>query len=486
MLPGRSPHDREILRLALPALGTLAAEPTYLLVDTAMVGHIGGDGSGQALAALALAASILGTVAMLGIVTTYATTAAVARLHGAASRDSGHDVALRQLAAQTLWLGLAIGVAGVLVVVALGPWWIEALGGRGETADDAARYLRIAAPGLGFALFSMAAQGWLRGTGNLRTPLLIVLLGNVINVVLNPILIFGLDLGLDGSAVATLIGQVTMGALFVRLLWQGSAAPSLTASPPAPASADPTDTLGIVAVSKPLATEPTVSGGPVAPSIRRPSLVLLRRLGSTGSYLLVRGVALQLAFVVASAMAARSGEPALAAHQIGWQLFLFVALVLDAIAIAGQVLIGRALGAERVDEALDASRRMVLWTVGFGLLVGLLLLVAREPILHAFTDASAVREQAREMWPLFCLMIPFGAAVFAFDGILIGAGDARFLALGMVASAAVGIPVMLVLHSAGGGLVGVWVGINVVMLARLGGTWWRYRGRRWARVGAWK
>jgi putative MATE family efflux protein len=435
-VPLRSPHDREIVRLALPALGTLAAEPTYLLVDTAMVGHLGT----RPLAALALATSVLGTIAGLGTVATYATTAAVARLSGA-----GHGADLRRLAAQSLWLGLAIGTLGALLAAALGPVWIAALGGEGETADAAARYLRIAAPGFALALLGMAAQGWLRGTGDLRTPLLIVLLGNLVNLVLNPVLVYGADLGLDGSAVATLVGQLTMGALFVALLWRGSAA------------AD-----------------------------RRPSLALLRRLGTTGAWLLLRSGALLATFAVASAVASRIGEPSLAAHQIGWQLFLFLALVLDAAAIAGQVLIGRALGAGRIDEALDASRRMVLLTVLVGTAAALVLLVLRDPILSAFTGDDAVRDRARAMWPLLCAMLPFAAAVFAFDGILIGAGDARFLGLAMLLAAAVGVPAMVLFREAGWGIAGVWGGIVVVMAARLAGTVWRYRGRRWARPGAWR
>lgn len=437
----RSPHDREILRLALPALVTLAAEPTYLLVDTAMVGHLGA----APLAALALAASVLATVAGLGVVTTYATTAAVARLSGA-----GHGDDLRRLAAQALWLGGAVGGLGALVVLALGPAWVAALGGEGETAREAVRYLRIAAPGLGLALLGMAAQGWLRGTGDLRTPLLIVLVGNAINVVLNPVLIYGADLGLEGSAVATLVGQLTMGGLFARLLWRASA-------PAGPGAVD-----------------------------RRPSLALLRRLGATGAFLLVRTGALLLTFSAASAVAARLGEPSLAAHQIGWQLFLFLALVLDAAAIAGQVLIGRALGGGRVDEALEASERMVLVTVLVGVVAALALLLLRDPILGAFTGEESVRERARALWPVLCAMLPFAAAVFAFDGILIGAGDARFLALAMVAAAVLGVPAMVAFREAGWGIAGVWGGIVVVMAARLAGTWWRFRGRRWARPGAWR
>jgi putative MATE family efflux protein len=439
--PLRSPHDREIFRLALPALGTLAAEPTYLLVDTAMVGHLGTD----PLAALALATAVLGTIGGLGTVATYATTAAVARLSGA-----GHDADLRRLAAQSLWLGLVVGLIGATLAAALGPVWISALGGRGHVADEAARYLRIAAPGFGLALLSMAAQGWLRGTGDLRTPLLIVVLGNLINLALNPLLIYGADLGLDGSAIATLVGQVTMGALFVRLLWRGSAA------------------AGDAAVS------------------RRPSLALLRRLGATGAYLLVRSGALLATFAVASAVAARAGEPSLAAHQIGWQLFLFLALVLDAMAIAGQVLIGRALGGGRTDEAVEAAHRMIFWTVAVGVVAAVVLLLGRDVVIGAFTDAGDVRERARALWPLLCLMLPFAAAVFAFDGILIGAGDARFLALAMTAAALVGIPAMVLFREAGWGVAGVWGGIVVTMTARLAGTGWRFHGRRWARPGAWR
>lgn len=431
----RSPHDREIVRLALPALLTLAAEPTYLLVDTAMVGHLGAG----PLAALALAASVLATVAGLGVVTTYATTAAVARLSGAGRGDD-----LRVLAAQALWLGGAVGLLGALVVVILGPLWVGALGGTGETADDAVAYLRIAAPGLALALLGMAAQGWLRGTGDLRTPLVIVVIGNAINVVLNPVLVYGADLGLHGSAVATLVGQLVMGGLFVRLLWRASG-----------------------------------GGG-------RPSLVLLRRLGATGGFLLLRTGALLLTFSIASAVAARSGEPSLAAHQIGWQLFLFLALVLDAVAIAGQVLIGRALGGGRIDEALEASRRMVVLTVVAGTVVAVLLLVLQGPVVGAFTGDDAVRDRAGAMWPLLCAMLPFAAAVFAFDGILIGAGDARFLGLAMLGAAAIGVPAMVGFHAAGWGIAGAWGGVVVVMAARLLGTWWRYRGGRWAVAGAWR
>lgn len=451
-MPLRSPYDREIARLAVPALGTLAAEPSYLLVDTAMVGHIDAAHAGQALASLGLASSVLATLAGLGVVAAYATTAAVARLAGASAADGRHADDLRRIAAQSLWLGLALGAVGALVAAAAGPLWVDALGGRGATADGAVRYLRIAAPGLAFALLSMAAQGWLRGTGDLRSPLVIVLIGNAINLVLNPLLIFGLDLGLDGSAIATLVGQTAMGLLFVRLLWRGSA------DPPGPRSA----------------------------TRRRPSLALLRRIGTTGAFLLVRSGALLLTFAVASAVAARAGDPSLAAHQIGWQLFIFIALVLDALAIAGQVLIGRALGAQRTEEAFAASARMVLLTVAFGTLVAVVLLVARDPIVGLFTDDDAVRDRARAMWPLLCLMLPLAAAVFAFDGILIGAGDARFLALAMTAAAALGVPLLLVAQSAGWGIVGVWAGINVVIVARLIGTGWRYRDRRWARTGAWR
>ncbi|MEA2226509.1 MAG: hypothetical protein QOF04_139, partial [Solirubrobacteraceae bacterium] len=201
----RSPYDREILVLALPALGALAAEPLYLLADTAIVGHLGTP----QLAALALAATVLSTLVSLCIFLTYGTTARVSRLHGA-----GAHAAAAEMAAQALWLAVGVGAGVVIVVVALADPLIALLGGEGDVAAMAARYLRISVLGAPMALIALAAQGWLRGVGDLRTPLVIVVAANALNVVLEVLFVYGFGWGLDGSAAGTVVAQLGMGAAF--------------------------------------------------------------------------------------------------------------------------------------------------------------------------------------------------------------------------------------------------------------------------------
>src|SRR3954449_13317663 len=174
-MPGRHPSDREILKLALPALGALAAEPLYVLVDTAMVGHLGTP----QLAALALAGTLLTGAFTLFNFLTYGTTAQVSRMHGA-----GEEERAGRIAAQALWLALAIGVALLVVLAAAASPLISAMGGSGRTGDLAVSYLRIAALGMPFALIALAGQGYLRGIADLRTPLIVVVAANVANIAL--------------------------------------------------------------------------------------------------------------------------------------------------------------------------------------------------------------------------------------------------------------------------------------------------------------
>jgi putative MATE family efflux protein len=430
----RSPYDREIVALALPALGALAAEPLYLLADTAIVGHLGTP----QLAALALAASVLGSVVGLCNFLTYGTTAQVARLHGA-----GEEARAGEMAAQALWLALGLGVVLAVACAALAAPLMGLVGGSGHVAALAARYLRLSAPGLPAALVALAAQGYLRGVGDLRTPLRIVLIANAVNVVLELGLVYGLGTGLDGSALGTVLAQLGMGAAFAALLLR------------APATS------------------------------RRPHAALLRRLARMGSHIVVRTGSLLLSFVIAGAVLARVGASSLAAHQIAFQVFIFLALVLDAIAIAGQVLVGRMLGAGDAAGALAAARRMCGWSLAGGVVLGLGLLATTTLLPHAFTDDPAVLERARALWPLFALMQPAGALVFALDGILLGAGDTRYLAYAMAFSAlGVFVPIALLSLHEGWGVAGVWWGLNALMAARLLTIGSRFLGRRWVVVGA--
>jgi putative MATE family efflux protein len=429
----RSPYDREILILALPALGALAAEPLYLLVDTAMVGHLGT----QELAALAIAGTLIAGAFTLFNFLTYGTTAQVARLQGA-----GEARAAGRIAAQALWLSSAIGVGLTVLLAGAAVPLVDLMGGEGRTGDLAVLYLRIGSLGLPFALIALAGQGYLRGVSDLRTPLVIVVVANAANVLLNLLFIYGFGWGLAGSAWATVVAQAGMGAAFVRALL-----------------AAPADS-------------------------RRPSFQRMRPLARIGGEIFVRTTSLYASFLVASAVLARVGEESLAAHQIAFQLFVFLALVLDAIAIAGQVIVGRSLGAGDAEGAYRAARRMIEWAVVAGTLFALLMLALIDVLPRAFTSDPGVVERAQEIWPLFALMQPANGAVFALDGILIGAGDTRFLMWGMLlASIAVFVPIALGSLALGLGIVGVWAGLVALILVRLGTCGWRFRGRRWAVVG---
>jgi len=430
----RSPYDRRILTLAAPALGALAAEPLPALADTAIIGHLGTT----ELAALALGFTPITTIFALFIFLTYGTTAQVARLHGAGQAERAGA-----LASQGLWLALGAGTLLALLAVLLAEPLIGLLGGQGATAEMAVRYLRIAAIGMPGFFAVLAGQGYLRGVSDLRTPLVILLAGNVANVVLNIGLVYGAGLGLDGSAIGTATAQLSMGAAFAVLLLRAPAAS------------------------------------------RRPQWALMAPLLRVGGDLMVRTGALLASFVVASAVLARVGEASLGAHQIAFQLFVFLALVLDSIAIAGQVLVGGMLGAGDPDGAFSAARRMIELSMAVGVLLGAALLALAGVVPAAFTDDPAVIERARVIWPLFALMQPVGGAVFALDGILIGAGDTRYLAGSMViAGLGVSTPIALASLAFGWGIAGVWCGLLALMFVRCGTLSVRFRSRRWAAAGA--
>jgi putative MATE family efflux protein len=430
----RSQYDREILKLAVPALGALAAEPLYLLADTAMVGHLGTE----ELAALAIAATLLAGAFTLFNFLTYGTTAQVARLSGAAEH-----VQAGRLAAQALWLASGIGVVLTAAIAALAVPLVDLMGGEGRVGELAVTYLRIGSLGLPFALIALSGQGFLRGVSDLRTPLIIVVAANAANVALNVLFIYGFGWGLAGSAWATVVAQLGMGAAFVAVLLR-----------------HPADS-------------------------RRPSLAAMRPLARIGGQIFVRTASLYASFVVASAVLARVNDASLGAHQIAFQLFVFLALVLDAIAIAGQVIVGRSLGAGDSEEAYRAALRMIEWAVAAGALFGAVMLVLIDVVPHAFTDDPAVVERAQEIWVLFALMQPANGAVFALDGILIGAGDTRFLMWAMLfATVGVFVPVTLASLAFDWGIFGVWCGLVALIAARLATCAWRFAGRRWVVTGA--
>jgi putative MATE family efflux protein len=423
--------DREIFRLAVPALGALAAEPLYVLVDTAIVGHLG---TGP-LASLAIAATVLSTAFTVFNFLTYGTTARVARLHGA-----GRDADAAALGSQALWLALGIGLVLTVALAALAGPAVALMGGQGRVADGALTYLRISSLGAPLFMIASAGQGFLRGMGDLRTPLVILVVAHAVNVVLELLFVYGLHWGLAGSAWGTVLAQAGMGAAFVAVQLRAG--------------------------------------------LQRPDLARMRSLLRIGGEIAVRTAALLGSFLVASGVLARVGAASLAAHQIAFQLFVFLALVLDALAIAAQVLVGRALGAGDVRAARASALRVILWSVVVGAAFGVVLAALADVIPGLFTDDAAVRARAHDVWWIFVAMMPANGAVFALDGILIGAGDTRFLMWGMLAAAAVYVPIALLALHEGWGITGVWSGLAALIAVRLLTCGARFASGRWALTGA--
>jgi putative MATE family efflux protein len=428
----RSPHDREIVRLALPALGALAAEPLYVLADTAIVGHLGRP----QIAALGLAGTVLAGAFTVFNFLTYGTTAVVARASGAGKEDEA-----ARLAAQALWASLGIGVVLVAGCEIVASPLLAALGGHGRSGHFALIYFRIAAIGLPAALVALAGQGYLRGVSNLRRPLEIVVAANLANLVLEVLFVYGFGWGIAGSAAGTAIAQAGMGGAFAVELLR-----------------------------------------PAAPS-RRPTLEAMRPLFRIGRQIFVRTAALYASFLVAASVLARMGDAQIGAHQIAYQLFIFLALVLDAIAIAGQVIVGRMLGAGDADGAHAAAVRMIGWSVAVGLAFAVVLAPLSHTLPRAFTGDPRVLHQAALLWPLLAAMEPLCGAVFALDGILIGAGDTRYLMWSMLTASTAFITLAALALGFEWGVVGVWAALDVLIAARLALLGPRFARRRWAVVG---
>jgi len=418
-----------VLALAVPALVVLAAEPLYLLVDTAVVGHLGA----VALGGLAIGGGLLAWSAALLNFLAYGTTARAARRAGAGDRAGAVTEGV-----QATWLALGLGLA-VLVFFQLlaGPLTRLLAGGPGEVATAGESWLRIAGLGAPLLLVSLAGNGWLRGVQELRRPMRYVLAGSLVSLVLCPLLVHPVGLGLVGSAIANVAGQALTAGLFLRALAREG-----------------------------------VSWRP-RPAAVRTQLVI-------GRDLLLRAAVLQLSFLVAAGVAARAGTAQLGAHQIALQLFFFLALVLDAYAIAAQTLVGHALGANRPDEARATARRVSLSGLGTGLLVAALLLALRPVLLPLFTSDPAVLAEAEVVWWFLAAMQPLAGVVFALDGVLMGAGDVGYLRTVTIGSAVLGfLPLCLLAGPLGWGLAGIWTGLCLFIALRLVAVLGRVAGDRW-------
>jgi putative MATE family efflux protein len=428
-----SPYDREIVRLAVPALGALMAEPVYVLTDTAIVGHLG---TAQ-LGGLAVAGAVLLTGYALFVFLAYATTASVARLQGA---GRGEEAARQGV--QGCWLALAIALpltaAGLLAAGAL----VTALGaGPGTAAHPyALLYLRISLLGAPAMLLTYAGTGYLRGLQDTRTPLVVAAGTAAGNLVLEVVLVYGLGYGVGASAAATVVAQYSGAVVY---LWRVGA-------------------------------DARRRGVPL-----RPSAGAVRSLAVVGGHLLVRTAALRGSLLLATAVATRLGPVPLAAHAVAFEIWSALALGLDALAIAAQALVGRMLGAGDEAGARAVSRRLLEWGVLGGVLAGLAVVALRPVLPGVFTGDARVAALTAFLLLVVAAVQPLNAVVFVLDGVLIGAGDARFLAWSMSAVALGYACVALLVPVLGLGIGALWGALVVLMLGRAGTLCVRFRGAAW-------
>ncbi|MGO4342982.1 MATE family efflux transporter [Pedococcus sp. 2YAF34] len=440
-----STQGREVLRLAVPAFLALVAEPLFLLADSAIIGHLG---TAQ-LAGLGVASATLITAANIFVFLAYGTTSIVARQVGAGSERGALGAGV-----DGTWLAIGLG-AVTAVAVGLSAEPLCRLFGASEAAlGYAATYLRISALGIPAMLVALAATGVLRGLQDTRTPLVASVLGFTSNIVLNLVLVYGLGWGIAGSAWGTVIAQTGMATGLVVVLVRHARRAGATLHP-------------------------------------HPGRVL--RAALTGIPLLVRTLALRAVLLLTTWVAAGLGDVPLAAYQVSATVWSFLAFALDALAIAAQALTGRALGAGDVAGARSATALMVRWGLWGGAALGVLVLAVHRVLPLAFTEDPAVRSALAAALVVVALGQPLSGYVFVVDGVLIGAGDGRWLAKAMAATFVLYAPLAIAVHVAGDRLLAhgapwavavLWAVFTVFMAIR--GLFFhrRVRSDAWAVTGA--
>ncbi|MBM9469088.1 MATE family efflux transporter [Nakamurella leprariae] len=442
--PAAPSTNRQVVALAVPTLGALLAEPVFLLVDAAVVGHLG---TAQ-LAGVGIASVLLSTAVGLAVFLAYGTTAQVARSLGA-----GRERDALQFGVAGMWLAALVGAGLLLVGWPLAPLLVDALGGRAAEAGAAGfgvTYLRWSLLGLPGMLLVLAGTGVLRGFQDARTPLVVAVTGAVVNTGLNLVLVLVVGWGVAGAAIGTAVTQTGMAVAFVLVVHRSARR----------------------------------SGG----SLRfHPGHV--RGAGRAGVPLLLRTAALRGAVLLTTLVAARQGVVALAAHQVLTAIWNFLALGLDALAIAAQALTGRALGAGDAAEVRRLTRLLLRWGLAAGAVLTVVLLVLHTLIGPLFSPDPAVRSAIAAGLVVLAVTQPLAGWVFVLDGVLIGAGDGVYLAWAQLMTLAAYVPavVALILWPPGGtaGLVWLWIAFaGWFMLARAITLGLRYRSDRWLVTGA--
>ncbi|GAA0552935.1 MATE family efflux transporter [Actinomadura livida] len=429
-------HDREILRLAVPAFGALVAEPLFLLTDSAIVGRLGTE----PLGGLGVAGQALATLVYLCVFLAYGTTAGVARQIGAGDMRA----AVRQ-GIDGMWLALAIGVVLIMVGWPLTPAIVDAFGASPAVAPYAETYLGVSLFGIPSMLVVLAGTGVLRGLQDTRTPLYVSIGGFSLNLVLSVLFVLVLDWGIAGSAWGTVMAQTASAAVYVWVVLRAARR----------------------------------HGAPV-----HPDLAGLKTAATAGFGLLLRTAALRVVLIVGTSIAARMGDAEIAAYQVGFQVWTLLAFALDAIAIAGQAITGRYLGASDIAGTRAVTRRMVWWGIVSGVVFALLILLVRPWLPALFTSDGGVHDLLFASLLIVAVLQPVAGVVFVLDGILIGAGDGTYLAVTTLLATIVFLPAAIAAYRADAGLIGLWTAIGLWMAARLVTLGLRARGDRWMVTGA--
>lgn len=433
--------NREILRLAVPALGALIAEPMFLIVDAALVGHLGI----VPLAGLGIASAVLQTIVGLMVFLAYSTTPAVARRFGAGDHSRAVGAGI-----DGLWLALGLGALLAIAGSLTTPWLVALFGAPAEVAEQAEIYLGLSMWGLPAMLVVFAATGLLRGMQDTVTPLWIAGIGFALNAVLNWLFIYGFGWGIAGSAAGTVVAQWAMVGAYASVV-------------------------GRLARRHAASLRPRPRG--------------VRGSARSGGWLFVRTVSLRLALLATIAVATALGTEELAGWQIAFTIFSTAAFALDALAIAAQALIGKGLGAGDEPFVRRVLGRTLAWGAWFGVVVGGVIAALSAVIGLIFTGDPAIAALIQPALLVLAIAQPVCGIVFVLDGVLIGAGDARYLAIAGGLNLLPYVPALAVLwlvHPTGSaGL--TWLAVcffGVYMLARLATLAWRVRGAQWLTAGA--
>ena len=441
MATARDTLNRDILRLAVPALGALVAEPLFLIVDSALVGHLGTT----PLAALGIAGAILQTIVGLMVFLAYSTTPAVARRFGAGDPTRAVSAGI-----DGMWLALGLGALLALAGYLTTPFLVGLFGATEAVTADAETYLGISMWGLPAMLIVFAATGLLRGLQDTVTPLWIAGLGFAANAPLNAFFIYGLGWGIAGSAVGTVLAQWGMVTAYVVVIGRHARRHGAGLRP----------------------QRDGISGS-----------------ARSGGWLFLRTVALRVALLATVAVATTLGTEELAGWQVAFTIFSTAAFALDALAIAAQALIGKGLGAADEAGVRRVLQRTLAWGVAFGVLVGLVIGASSGVIGLVFTGDPQLAALVQPALIVLAVAQPVAGAGFVIDGVLMGAGDARYLAIAGGLNLIPYVPVLVALNvlSLAGAAGLAWLAVaffGVFMLARLATLGWRVRGRAWLTAGA--